>query len=366
MRIRLSICIVSVIISAIFNNNVRLFIMSVYGPWNGGSNSAFYSHEVDVGMPTQPQQVRADCERNVVSKEAHTPSKAKPKSSIRQSWTLENDGILRDVIARVSSLQNTIKWTQVAFELRDVHGIHGFSGNMLCHHWKYLQGQVIERSGFSAEENTFIFQSRYGANNNWVQIADELNDKHHCNKQHKRTCMQVRDQYYAIHGASKQGNATSVEEDQTPSPSTPLNLSEKVVVANSKKKYPLRQKFRWTASLDKWLLAEMQNNHFNGKRVKWRKIANAIQTMSGGIITGKKVYHHWHCYLDPAIDKSSFTLVEDAVIVGLVKSHGCKWAQIADMINSQRTIDRHLRRTDMQIKNRYSSLIKKIADKAQV
>lgn len=104
----------------------------------------------------------------------------------------------------------------------------------------------------------------------------------------------------------------------------------------------------WSQSEDKILL-EMTK-----KASTWGKTSKAInQQVYNGlkIRTGKQCKERWNNYLNPEINRGSWTSEEDSRILELYKELGKKWSTIAQLLKD---------RTGSAVKNRIKSLVNKI------
>lgn len=87
---------------------------------------------------------------------------------------------------------------------------------------------------------------------------------------------------------------------------------------------------------------------------KWGQIANLLnKEVHKGlkIRTGKQCKERWNNYLNPDVNRGSWTESEDIKALESYKIHGNKWSIIAKSINN---------RTESSVKNRIKSLLNKI------
>lgn len=104
----------------------------------------------------------------------------------------------------------------------------------------------------------------------------------------------------------------------------------------------------WSALEDEILL-EMTK-----KASTWGKTAKAInQKVHDGLAirSGKQCKERWNNYLNPEINRGSWTIEEDSRILDLYKEHGKKWSTISKQMKD---------RTESAVKNRIKSLLNKI------
>ena len=79
---------------------------------------------------------------------------------------------------------------------------------------------------------------------------------------------------------------------------------------------------------------------------EWRKVAQLVGTRNN-----KQCCERWHTQLKPELDKRRFTPEEDDLLLEAAEKHGNRWRLISDSMFCGG-------RTDMQIKNRYWTLMK--------
>ena len=87
---------------------------------------------------------------------------------------------------------------------------------------------------------------------------------------------------------------------------------------------------------------------------KWGQIANLLnKEVHKGlkIRTGKQCKERWNTYLNPAVNRGSWTVEEDIRILENYKTHGNKWSVISKSITN---------RTESAVKNRIKSMLNKI------
>ena len=84
----------------------------------------------------------------------------------------------------------------------------------------------------------------------------------------------------------------------------------------------------------------------------WKDIAMELHSRSGSqqFRQGKSCRERWNNHLDPSIKKGSWTNREDVIMLREYLRQGKKWNEIAKILPG---------RTEMSIKNRWTSLLKK-------
>lgn len=105
----------------------------------------------------------------------------------------------------------------------------------------------------------------------------------------------------------------------------------------------------WSAPEDELLVSVLKKGI-----EKWGQIANLLnKEMHKGlkIRTGKQCKERWNNYLNPDVNRGSWTESEDITALECYKIHGNKWSVIAKSINN---------RTESSVKNRIKSLLNKI------
>ena len=104
---------------------------------------------------------------------------------------------------------------------------------------------------------------------------------------------------------------------------------------------PSLNKGPWSHEEDQ-LLTSLVNKLGSGK---WAEIAKHL---SGR--TGSRCRDRWNNHLDPSINKDSWAVEEDALVIHAYRTFGPKWTKIAEFLPG---------RTDNSIKNHWNSTIKR-------
>ncbi|CAK60434.1 unnamed protein product (macronuclear) [Paramecium tetraurelia] len=113
---------------------------------------------------------------------------------------------------------------------------------------------------------------------------------------------------------------------------------------------PMAKSLNWESEEDdiiRSLMIQQEEKHI------WTQIALELYNHNNGLYvrTPKQVRERWMNYLNPKLNKSSWTDQEDHQLLQLVVNNGKRWSLISSLLQG---------RTENQVKNRYKSLIHKI------
>ncbi|CAD8143007.1 unnamed protein product [Paramecium octaurelia] len=113
---------------------------------------------------------------------------------------------------------------------------------------------------------------------------------------------------------------------------------------------PMAKSLNWESEEDdiiRSLMIQQEEKHI------WTQIALELYNHNNGqyVRTPKQVRERWMNYLNPKLNKSSWTDQEDNQLLQLVVNSGKRWSLISSLLQG---------RTENQVKNRYKSLIHKI------
>ncbi|CAD8076828.1 unnamed protein product [Paramecium sonneborni] len=113
---------------------------------------------------------------------------------------------------------------------------------------------------------------------------------------------------------------------------------------------PMAKSLNWETEEDdiiRSLMIQQEQKHI------WTQIALELYNHNNGqyVRTPKQVRERWMNYLNPKLNKSSWTDQEDNQLLQLVVNNGKRWSMISTLLEG---------RTENQVKNRFKSLIHKI------
>ncbi|CAD8138820.1 unnamed protein product [Paramecium pentaurelia] len=113
---------------------------------------------------------------------------------------------------------------------------------------------------------------------------------------------------------------------------------------------PMAKSLNWETEEDdiiRSLMIQQEEKHI------WTQIALELYNHNNGqyVRTPKQVRERWMNYLNPKLNKSSWTDQEDNQLLQLVVNNGKRWSMISTLLQG---------RTENQVKNRFKSLIHKI------
>jgi len=108
---------------------------------------------------------------------------------------------------------------------------------------------------------------------------------------------------------------------------------------------------RWSAEEDQALMRLVAGAENPGGKVRWMEVASHLPNRDG-----PQCRLRWVNHLNPDIDKSSWTSVEDAMLLEKVGVLGTKWSEIVKEFPG---------RSDNAVKNRWNTLLRKEQRKQQ-
>ncbi|CAD8157732.1 unnamed protein product [Paramecium octaurelia] len=119
------------------------------------------------------------------------------------------------------------------------------------------------------------------------------------------------------------------------------------------RKTDLQQK-PFTQQEDQILLDLINKYNDSEQGKKWSQISEELNSQNLNYRTSKQCRERWLNHLNPKISKDPWNDDEDILLLDLILAHGRKWAEISKLFDC--------RRNENNVKNRFSSLIKREKD----